>query len=294
MSARGGRRKKHDDHHEEHLNHERWLVTYADMLTLLMVLFIVLFAISMVDQKKFMQLATGMASGFGQPVSITDGATSVLPEAAAAQPVVDAAPVLSVDAVPQIAQEVSHGTGASTQTQAAGAAAARDAKALDQTTATIQAALKKAGLQGKAVVTRDSRGITISLVVDDLVFPSDSAELMPAGQQLLRTIGPALKSVRRDIVVEGHTNQVSGHPKNYPSEWELSSARACSVVRYLVTDVGLAPTTLSATGYGDTRPLISPSDPRSVTLNRRVDIVVLSSLTAEQRALVDLSKTQNG
>jgi chemotaxis protein MotB len=294
VSGHRGRRKQHDDHQEEHLSHERWLVTYADMLTLLMVLFIVLFAISMVDQKKFMQLATGMASGFGQPVSITDGNTSVLPEAAAAKPAADAAPVLSVDAVPMIAQEVSHGTGASATSVAAGAAAARDAKALDQATATIQAALKKAGLEGKAVVTRDSRGITISLVVDDLVFGSDSAQLMPSGQQLLRTIGPALKTVNRDIEVEGHTNQVAGHPKNYPTEWELSSARACSVVRFLVSDVGLAPNTMSATGYADTRPLISPSDPRSVTLNRRVDIVVLSSLTPEQQALVDLSKTQNG
>ena len=294
MSGHGGRRKKHDDHQEEHLSHERWLVTYADMLTLLMVLFIVLFAISMVDQKKFMELATGMASGFGQPVSITNGATSVLPEAAAAKPVTDAAPVLSVDAVPMIAQEVSHGTGASAQSVAAGAAAARDTKALDQASATISAALKKAGLSGKAVVTRDSRGLTISLVVDDLVFPSDSATLQPAGQALLHSIGPALKSVKRDIVVEGHTNQVSGHPTNYPSEWELSSARACSVVRFLVGDAGLDPSSMSATGYADTRPLIKPSDPRSVTLNRRVDIVVLSSLTPEQRALVDLSKTQNG
>ena len=286
----GGRRKKHDDDHEEHVNHERWLVTYADMLTLLMVLFIVLFAISMVDQKKFMELASGMASGFGQPVSITNGATSVLPEAAAAKPVVDAAPVMSVDAVPMIAQEMAHGTGTSPKTAAADAAAARDNKDLSKASEDISAALEKAGLKDKAVITRDARGLTVSLVVDDLVFPGDSAQLLAAGQKLLHIVGPTLVATKHDIVIEGHTNQVAAHPVNYPSEWELSSARASSVVRFLIADSNLSPNSVSVAGYADTRPLVPASDPRSVTLNRRVDIVVLSSLTAEQQALLDLAK----
>jgi chemotaxis protein MotB len=92
-------------------------------------------------------------------------------------------------------------------------------------------------------------------------------------------------------VIEGHTNQVAAHPKNYPSEWELSSARASSVVRYLISTVGLNPSSMSVAGYADTRPLVDPNDPRSITLNRRVDIVVLSSLTAEQQALLELAKT---
>ncbi len=83
---------------------------------------------------------------------------------------------------------------------------------------------------------------------------------------------------------------MAAHPKNFPSEWELSSARASSVVRYLISDSGLAPSSVSVAGYADTRPLVPASDPRSVTLNRRVDIVVLSSLTAEQQALLDLAK----
>lgn len=286
----GGRRKRHEEEHEEHVNHERWLVTYADMLTLLMVLFIVLFAISMVDQKKFMELATGLSSGFGQPVSITNGATSVLPEAVAAKPVVDAAPVMSVDAVPMIAQEMAHGTGTSPQTAAADAASARDSQDLSDASADITAALEKAGLEDKAVITRDARGLTVSLVVDDLVFPGDSAQLLPAGQRLLHIVGPTLVATKHDIVIEGHTNQVAARPVNYPSEWELSSARASSVVRYLIADAGLPPASVSVTGYADTRPLVPPSDPRSVTLNRRVDIVVLSSLTAEQQALLDLAK----
>jgi chemotaxis protein MotB len=293
MSGHGPRRKKHHEEHEEHVNHERWLVTYADMLTLLMVLFIVLFAISQVDQKKFMELASGMSSGFGQPVSITDGATSVLPQAAAAKPVTDAAPIMSVDAMPQLASEMARGSGGQPEQAAAAAAAARDTESLDEAAAIITATLKKAGLSKKVVLTRDPRGLTVSVVVDDLVFPADSATLQPEGRDLIRTIAPALAKTKHDIVVEGHTNTVNVSPKNYPSEWELSTARASSVVRALVSD-GLRPTTLSAAGFADTRPLLPESDPRSSTLNRRVAIVVLSSLTTEQRALLMIQTANSG
>jgi chemotaxis protein MotB len=293
VSSHARRRKKGGEHAEEHVNHERWLVTYADMLTLLMVLFIVLFAISQVDQKKFMELASGMASGFGQPVSITDGATSVLPQAEAAKPVTDAAPIMSIDAMPQLASEVAHGTGATAEQAAAASAAERDSRSLDEAEAIISAAVTKAGLRKKVELTRDERGLTVSVVVDDLVFPADSATLQPAGRSLLATIAPALEQTKKDIVVEGHTNTVNVAPRNYPSEWELSTARASSVVRALVSE-GLRPTRLSAAGYADTRPLLPESDPRSSTLNRRVAIVVLSSLTADQRALLMLTTANSG
>lgn len=292
MSASvGKRRKKREAPHEEHVNHERWLVTYADMLTLLMVLFIVLFAISQVDQKKFMQLATGMSSGFGQPVSITNGATSVLPEAAAAKPVTDSAPALAIDAIPSLVSEIAKGTGAGSSNAAAAAAQAaakRDNADLDKAAALITAALKKAGLTKKVVLSRDARGLTVTVVVDDLVFPADSADLQTDGQVLLAAIGPALKATKHDLLIEGHTNTVNVRPKNYPSEWELSSARASSVARWLISESGIDPLHLSVVGYADTRPLLPASDPRSTQMNRRVAIVVQSTLTGEQKALLDL------
>lgn len=285
------RRKKGGEQHEEHVNHERWLVTYADMLTLLMVLFIVLFAISQVDQKKFMQLATGMSSGFGQPVSITNGATSVLPMAADSKPVTDSAPAMSIDAMPSLVSEVAKGTGAGSANAAAAAAQAaaeRDNADLSKAADLIEKALKKAGLTDKVVLSRDSRGLTVTVVVDDLVFPADSADLQTDGQVLLAAIGPALKATKHDILIEGHTNTVNVRPKNYPSEWELSSARASSVARWLISETGLAPAHLTVAGYADTRPLVPESDPRSTRLNRRVAIVVQSTLTGEQKALLDL------
>jgi chemotaxis protein MotB len=286
------RRKKGGEQHEEHVNHERWLVTYADMLTLLMVLFIVLFAISQVDQKKFMQLATGMSSGFGQPVSITNGATSVLPMSESSKPVTDSAPAMSIDAIPSLVSEIAKGTGAGSSNNAAAAAAQaaadRDAADLDKAADLIAQALKKAGLDKKVVLSRDSRGLVVTVVVDDLVFPADSAELQTDGQVLLAAIGPALKATKHDILVEGHTNTVNVRPKNYPSEWELSSARASSVARWLITEAGLSPALLTVAGFADTRPLVPESDPRSTRLNRRVAIVVQSTLTGEQKALLDL------
>ncbi len=294
MTATGhARRKKKAEHHEEHVNHERWLVTYADMLTLLMVLFIVLFAVSQVDQKKFMELATGMASGFGQPVSITNGATSVLPMAAAAKPVTDAAPVVAVDAVPSLVSSVAKGLGGNPEAEAAVQAKERDGKDLDNAQKLIQAALNKAGLAKKVVLTRDQRGLTVSVIVDDMVFPADSATLQQDGVDLVKAIAPALAESKHDIAIEGHTNQAVAHPQNYPSEWELSSARASSVARLLVAE-GMPSTRLSVTGYADTRPLVDPSDPRALTLNRRVAIVVLSSLSGEQRALLDLIQAEAG
>lgn len=298
----GTRRRRGHEEHEEHINHERWLVTYADTITLLMVLFIVLFAISQIDQKKFAALASGLASGFGQPQAVAPGSTSVLPMDASTHTLTDAAPVVSVDAIPRITQEVSLSSGQSTTsgqavdpaTAAAQQAAAQDARDLDRAEQLVSAALTKAGMRNRVVMRRDERGLTISVIVDDLVFPADSAALQDPAKRLLAVIAPALKETGHDIVVEGNTNTVAVHPKNYPSEWELSSARASSVVRYLISPLGLTPRSLSVVGYGDTRPLVPASDPRSITLNRRVAIVVLSSLTPDQQALLALHASTAG
>jgi chemotaxis protein MotB len=96
---------------------------------------------------------------------------------------------------------------------------------------------------------------------------------------------PSLRTLPNSIEVDGHTNQLQVPTVNYPSAWELSTARASTVVRYLV-EHGLAGGRMSASGFAGTRPLIPPSDPRSVTMNRRVDIVVLSNLPPEERALL--------
>src|SRR4029453_3311761 len=99
-------------------------------------------------------------------------------------------------------------------------------------------------------------------------------------------IGPLVASLPNKIQVDGHTNQLPGGTQNYPSGWELSSARASSVVRYLIDNYPVPGAGRSAAGNPDPRPLYPPSDPRAVTQNRRVEVVVMSSLPADERALL--------
>jgi chemotaxis protein MotB len=278
-SARAGaaarrRRRPHPGGHEEG-GAERWLVTYADMLTLLLVLFIVLFSISVVNKSKFISLKTSLGSVFG------DGKEGVLPggngvndndtTGVGEQLVMPGMPVTAVGGTKQ-ASPVDESNLVKTY-QAAGAA--REKTHFEAIEKAINAALQRAGMPGAARFTITKRGLVITVVTNALVFPGNSAELLSRGQQILAAIAPSLAHETRSIEVDGHTNQQKVSTAPYPSGWELSSARASAVVRYLASH-GVAKSRLSAVGYSDQRPLYPASDPRSVTLNRRVEIVVLA------------------
>jgi chemotaxis protein MotB len=132
----------------------------------------------------------------------------------------------------------------------------------------------------------DERGLVVTIVTNQVVFLGDSATLLDGGKRVLDFVGPAVAELPNKIQVDGHTNQLQTRTQNYPSGWELSSARASSVVRYLIERFHVPENRLSAAGYADTRPLYPPSDPRAVAQNRRVEVVVLSSLPADERALL--------
>jgi chemotaxis protein MotB len=118
-----------------------------------------------------------------------------------------------------------------------------------------------------------------------VVFEGNRADLRPGGAKILSTIAPPLAKLPNTIEVDGHTNQLKARTVYYPSGWELSAARASTVVRYL-GDHGLAKNRMRAVGFSDTKPLIDPKDPRSVQVNRRVDVVVQTTLPADQAALL--------
>ena len=165
-------------------------------------------------------------------------------------------------------------------------AAQVEAENLTEAEKKIKAALKKGRLDGDATFKIDERGLVVTVVTSAVVFSGDSAVLRPVGQKILDAIGPTLKSLPNDIEVDGHTNQLAGPTRNYPSAWELSTARASSVVRHLIGNEGIASNRVRAVGFAGTRPLISPKDPRSVKLNRRVEIVVLSDLPDDTSSLL--------
>jgi chemotaxis protein MotB len=130
-------------------------------------------------------------------------------------------------------------------------------------------------------------------VTSDVIFPGDMATLLPAGERVLHTIGPVIGSLPNGIEVDGHTNHLGVSNPQYPTSWELSAARAARVVRYFADNHFINSRRMMATGFGSQRPLYPITDPRAIKLNRRVDIIVLSSLPAEQRALLPAAASAN-
>ncbi|HWH01299.1 MAG TPA: flagellar motor protein MotB [Pilimelia sp.] len=292
--------KKHKGgHEEEHANHERWLVSYADMLTLLFVLFVVLFSMSTVDNKKFSKLADGLAEGFGAPTVAFTGKTSAMNGAGGSQgstlPLMPPANPGVKPAVQSPAKGSTGGTESLAQKAVATAerakasrnarAAAREVKNLRKVQEKITEALRRARLEKSVRFTINERGLVVTVVSSEVVFEGDRADLLPAGRKILDAVGPPLVRLPNSIQVDGHTNQLRVPTVVYPSAWELSTARASITVRYLNAR-GVPARRLSAAGYAGTRPLIDPKDPRSVEMNRRVDIVVLTQLPADQAALL--------
>ena len=286
-SAHPGRKrpKKHEE--EEHENHERWLVSYADMVTLLMCLFIVLFAMSQVDQAKFAALSAGLSASFGAPINAMPGTTpegSVLDALPSAVDI--AAGIAPGDKAEQSEVDAAAAQAAAERAQrvAAEASAAYDelAAARDE----IDAALKAAGFDGAARYEIDERGLVVHIVADAVLFDAEEAVLRPEGRQILDAVAPSLIELPNVLRIEGHANHLpvtAGGP--WPSNWELSGYRASTVLRHLGGD-GVPEPRMSATGYSSTRPLVPETDRNALTVNRRVDIVVLSTASAEANALL--------
>ncbi len=295
MSSGGGARRKKGGHeeHEEHVNHERWLVSYADMLTLLFVLFVVLFSMSSVDQKKFADLAAGLSDGFGAQTVAFSGSAATL-DGSATQPV-SINPVAgpgdgsagTADMTKEQKEAVERAVQAAGRAKASrnAAEATKEVQNLKEIEKRIAAALLKAKLLDQVKFTIDQRGLVVTIITNEVVFAGNRADLQTGGAKILDAVAPALAALPNNVEVDGHTNQLKARTTFYPSGWELSAARASTVVRYL-TDHGLAKDRMSAVGFSDTKPLIDPKDPKSVQMNRRVDVVVLTTLTAEQAALL--------
>ncbi len=283
----GGKRRKHHEEHEEHENHERWLVSYADLVTVLMALFIVMFAMSNVDSTKFLQLKASLASSFGNPIVAIPGGHQTAPDTAPAEGPLDlGAPVQPTGAKADLARETAERRLRRSSHDAQRRTVEAEVRRLEDARKKLLAALRKKGLEDQVRFSYDERGLIVSIVTDKVLFAADRAELAPIGQAALRAIGPVLRNVPNGITVEGHTNTVPVKPKYFPSEWELSSVRAVTVVRHLIDRQHVPARRLSAVGYADQHPLVPGTSSRANRLNRRVEIIVLSSLPPQDRALL--------
>ncbi|BCJ53810.1 hypothetical protein Asp14428_52850 [Actinoplanes sp. NBRC 14428] len=271
-------------------------MSYADMLTLLFVLFVVLYSMSNVDKAKFAELAAGLSEGFGASSAAFQGSRAPLEGAGEASTVVPIDPGANpgeknIDGTDKMTKEQKEAIQRAVQAEdrklasANAKAATKEAENLKEIEHKISDALAKAKLLNQVKFTINQRGLVVTIVTNEVVFAGNRAELQAGGRRILDAIAPTLVKLPNNIEVDGNTNQLKATVSYYPSGWELSAARASTTVRYLV-DHGLAKNRMSAVGFSDTKPLIDPKDPRSITMNRRVDVVVLTTLNAEQAALL--------
>ena len=269
-------KRHHEAEHEEHVNHESWVIPYADMLTLLMGLFLVLWAIGNEDLAKLKQFSQSFAAevGISAPFAGSDGLLDG-GEAAAA--------VTTTTLAPLSPEQVARGQAALQREGQAAEAKAEASEQLERAEQVIKEHAQGGGVGEAITFRREDRGLVVSIVTDDVLFAPGSAELQPNGTRALDAVAAALRALDNRIAIEGHTDDRPISNSRYPSNWELSTSRAGAVLRYLVDRHGLPAERMVAGGYAEQRPLQGNDTVEGRARNRRVDVAVLSEITEEDR-----------
>jgi chemotaxis protein MotB len=236
-------RRRDDEHATAHAD-ERWLITYADMITLLLAVFITLYALSDTNMRKFVAFAQSLSAAFNTDVFQGSQAFTVT-----------------------TGQETAPDVGS---LDAGQGIVASDYRAISALVSDVAIA---GGLVGQVEVARVPEGISIR-VSSSLLFPSGRAQLAPRALDLVDRIAQVLAPLPNPLRIEGHTDDQPPVGSEFRDNWELSAARAVAVLERLVAD-GLTPSRLSAAGYGQYRPLVPNTDAVARARNRRVDILIL-------------------
>jgi chemotaxis protein MotB len=258
-----GRRRKGEAEHE---NHERWLVSYADFITLLFAFFVVMYAISSINEGKYRILSDSISSAFR---SVPGSSTGALPQVTPNSPTPVAIPFnrprpvnIKTDAVRQQNKEI-----------------------LRNKAKEIMQALAPLVEQGQVRVTEGALGVTVEINAS-VLFDSGEARLQIPAVRALTAVGQILATTDFPITVEGHTDNAPINTPLFPSNWELSGARAASVVRLFI-DTGVTPNRLSAVGYAEQRPVADNATVEGRQRNRRVAIT-MESRAADNPVELDL------
>jgi chemotaxis protein MotB len=252
-------RKKHK--HEEHVNLERWLVSYADFVTLLFIVFLILFSMSAIDVKKFQALKESFSDITGS------GASLVMPA-----PGSTTTPTTNVN------------TGKAKKKNDTAAEQERFEEIKEKMEQYAQAK----GLDKNVKVNMDQNGINIT-ITGTILFANGDASLQPEAKKIIKDMFGFINSIDNPLRIEGHTDNVPIRTAQYPSNWELSSARAMNLVRYLAEEYKIKPERLSGAGYGEYHPVAPNDTPENRAKNRRVEIMILSS----KAAVADAQKPQS-
>lgn len=245
----GTRRKKK---HEEHENHERWLVSYADFITLLFAFFTVLYATSQADldkQKDFQEAFKKELAHIGTGGSGSQGDDSTGFDTFKRESVIK----IPLDSFPRRGS-----SSAEVQNWVE--------RKLDKT-------LDEKGKESVSGVRHDAVGVRIQLAANKLFNPG-SADISPDSAAALDQVGELLKESGRKLIVEGHTDDEPIRTERYPSNWELSAARATKIVRYLIARHKIPGSQLTAVAYADQKPVVKNDSPENRARNRRIEIMI--------------------
>jgi chemotaxis protein MotB len=247
------RRKKH----VAHASHDRWLVSYADFITLLFAFFVVMYSTAQVDKKKVNRLATAIQVAFQQ---------------LGAYPTADLPGVVPIDEAVEVRKVVT-----------AVVLPHKDENDLTELRKELEQALAPEIARGEVEVRNGRDGLVISLREAGF-FDSGSAGVKVGSQQAFSRMAALLGERQYNIRIEGHTDNVRIHNTQFTSNWELSTARATEMIRLLIMKYGFSPKRLSAGGYGEYHPIASNNTESGRALNRRVDVVVVGKHEGESAA----------
>ncbi|MCL4433848.1 MAG: OmpA family protein [Actinobacteria bacterium] len=246
----------------------RWLLTYADMITLLLALFVVLFAMSTINVRKFEALEMGLKQTFDPNPGVLTGAAKLLKE-----PQLTQANANNMSSrVKSVAHNVQNQAGATNTVTTPGTLQ------LSAIAQRLQQALAKAGLANQGItVTTEKRGVVVKVLDDQVFYGTDHASLNTVGMRMVDVVGSVLQGFNNNVVVEGYADSqpITGGP--YPSNYALSAMRAINVLERLVHHDSIPEARLSAQAFGSTHPAAPNTTPQNMALNRRVDIVILNS-----------------
>lgn len=252
----------------DRVSHERWLVSYADFITILFAFFVVLYSSSQVDKRRVGQLAVAIQVAF-QQMGIFDSSNS-RPELVNTEPM----PFAAVQVVENVERIQNMGRIVNSPREKVSESPERTN--LDKVQRQLQTALSNQIGRHTVSVTPTKEGIVVSLKEAGFFDSGSSAlrpEAIPTLTEIVKVIGPE----RMQIRIEGHTDNVPIHSARYDSNWELSTARATEIIKLLITRYSITPNRLSASGYGEYFPVASNQSAEGRSQNRRVDLVILNT-----------------
>ncbi|MGZ4031757.1 MAG: OmpA/MotB family protein, partial [Tumebacillaceae bacterium] len=269
-----------------HENHERWLITYSDLITLLMIFFVIMYAMSKIDQSRFTALSISLQKALkpSNEVQMQDMGTSGI---VSRSPVSNQKTTKNQNNVDQKNTSQNQQTEKEQEKQAQQQedAQQKEQKKLDDLLKKVQKYVQDNKLSGLVSVMETAQGVQITLN-DAALFDSGSADLKPTAMRILGGLAPFMEIVPNKIAIEGHTDDRPIKSGKFPSNWELSSQRAINVLHFLESSA-VPHDRMHAVGYADTVPLAKNDSDANRASNRRVNLIILRDYKAKNIAPID-------